>query len=51
MAGATRSGRGGPPTGETAEQELRRLRREFETLRQEQAFAKNCPVRYPRTIC
>ena len=31
---------GSGPTGETAEQELRRLRREVATLRQEQAFAK-----------
>jgi transposase len=34
----TRRGRGG--AGETLEQEVRRLRRENETLRQEQAFAK-----------
>ena len=33
-------GTGTGPTGETPEQELRRLRREVATLRQEQAFAK-----------
>ena len=37
-------GTGSGPTGETPEQELRRLRREVATLRQEQAFAKKCCV-------
>ena len=38
-------GTGTGPTGETPEQELRRLRREVATLRQEQAFAKKVAVR------
>lgn len=32
------------PTGETPEQEIRRLRREVATLKQEQAFAKKVAV-------
>jgi transposase len=42
-AGAT-----GPIAGETAEQELRRLRREVAVLRQEQAFAKKVAVYFAR---
>jgi transposase len=42
-AGAT-----GPIAGETAEQELRRLRREVAVLRTEQAFAKKVAVYFAR---
>jgi transposase-like protein len=38
----------GPIAGETAEQELRRLRREVAVLRQEQAFAKKVAVYFAR---
>jgi transposase len=41
-------GTGAGPTGETPEQELRRLRREVATLRQEQAFAKNVAVYFAK---
>jgi transposase len=37
-----------PPAGETPEQELRRLRREVATLRQEQAFAKRVAVYFAK---
>lgn len=45
-------GTGTPLTGETPEQELRRLRREFATLRQEHAFAKEwrCTSRKSRDV-
>jgi transposase-like protein len=36
----TRAAGGPPPSGETPEQELRRLRREVEVLRQERDFLK-----------
>jgi transposase len=36
----TRAAGGPPPSGETSEQELRRLRREVEVLRQERDFLK-----------
>jgi len=36
------------PSGETLEQEVRRLRRENETLRQEQAFAKKVAVYFAK---
>ena len=39
---------GTPPTGETPEQEVRRLRREVATLRQEQAFAKKVAVYFAK---
>jgi transposase len=38
----------GQRTGESPEQELRRLRREVATLRQEQAFAKKVAVYFAR---
>jgi transposase len=41
-------GTGSGPTGETPEQELRRLRREVATLRQEQAFAKKVAVYFAK---
>jgi transposase len=37
---ATRGTEGGPPAGETPEQELRRLRRELAVVRQERDFLK-----------
>lgn len=37
-----------PGTGETLEQEVRRLRREVETLRQEREFAKKAAVFFAR---
>ena len=36
------------PTGETAEQEIRRLRRQVATLQQEQAFAKKVAVYFAK---
>ncbi|MCU0648293.1 MAG: transposase [Gemmatimonadaceae bacterium] len=42
------AGAGVALTGETPEQELRRLRREVATLRQEQAFAKNVAVYFAK---
>ena len=36
------------PVGESSEQELRRLRREVATLRQEQAFAKKVAVYFAK---
>jgi len=41
-------GPGTPLSGETAEQELRRLRREVATLKQEQAFAKKVAVYFAK---
>ena len=41
-------GTGTVPTGETPEQELRRLRREVATLRQEQAFANKVAVYFAK---
>ena len=41
-------GTGTGPTGETPEQELRRLRREVATRRQEQAFAKKMAVYFAK---
>ena len=41
-------GTGSGPTSETPEQELRRLRREVATLRQEQAFAKKVAVYFAK---
>jgi transposase len=41
-------GASGAIAGETAEQELRRLRREVAVLRQEQAFAKKVAVYFAR---
>ena len=46
-AGANQTGVTSPP-GETLEQEVRRLRRENETLRQEQAFAKKVAVYFAK---
>jgi transposase len=40
--------RGSAPPGETAEQEVRRLRREVAVLRQEQAFAKKVAVYFAK---
>lgn len=37
-----------PRTGETPEQEIRRLRREVATLKQEQAFAKKVAVYFAK---
>ncbi len=41
-------GAGAGTTGETPEQELRRLRREVATLRQEQAFAREVAVSFAK---
>ena len=41
-------GTGAAPSGETLEQENRRLRREVVTLRQEQAFAKKVAVYFAK---
>ena len=45
---AAASGAGSAISGETPEQELRRLRREISVLRQEQAFAKKVAVYFAR---
>lgn len=48
-AGAARAG-AGVPSGETPEQELRRLRREVETLRLERDFAKKAAAYFARDV-